>query len=312
MKKVLLIVGLTAVGKTKLSLKLAHRYNGEVISCDSMQIYRSLNIGTAKLMPKDRQGIPHHLIGIRNVYQRYSVANFVNDALKWIQIIHQRRHLPIIVGGTNLYLQALLDNLNLGGDRFKGFGTRRKLKSYGDQHGKQALWDWLNKVDPKYAEKTPYQNERRVIRALEVYLTTHHRFSEQKLVPRKGLDFLIIGLNTDRQLLYKRINSRVDKMVKQGLLKEARWLYECGGSVLPAGMGIGYHELYPYFDHERSLQDAIIQIKRDSRHYAKHQLTWFRNKMKVNWYDLIQHPEQLKPMCNQIDTWLGKKTEANR
>lgn len=307
MKKVLLIVGPTAVGKTRLSLKLAHRYQGEVISGDSMQIYKSLNIGTAKLMPKDRHGIPHHLIGIRNIYQRYSVANFVHDALKWIDIIHHRHHLPMIVGGSNLYLQALLDNLNLGGDRFKGFETRRKLKAYADKYGQKALWHRLKKVDPKYAtEKAPYQNERRVIRALEVYITTGHRFSDQKLVPRKGINFLVIGLNTERKLLYQRINHRVDLMIQNGLLNEARWLYNCGGSALPSGMGIGYHELYPFFDHERSLSDAIVYIKRDSRHYAKHQLTWFRNKMQVNWYNLIQHPNQYRKMLRQIDSWLNE------
>ena len=305
MVKVLFIVGPTAVGKTKLSLRLAHRFNGEVISCDSMQVYRKLNVGTAKLMPEDRQGIPHHLIGILNVDQRYSVANFVQDALKWIRVIHRRHRLPMIVGGSNLYLQALLDDLHLGGDHFRGFGTRRKLKNYADQHGQKALWLRLKRVDPKYAEKTPYQNERRVIRALEVYLTTHHRFSEQKLAPRKSLDPLIIGLNTNRPRLYRRINHRVDLMMANGLVNEARWLFKRGGRELPAGMGIGYHELYPYFEHRISLARATQLIKRDSRHYAKHQLTWFRNKMPVNWYDLILHPGRIRVVNRQIREWLS-------
>ena len=305
MVKVLFIVGPTAVGKTKLSLRLAHRFNGEVISCDSMQVYRKLNVGTAKLMPEDRQGIPHHLIGILNVDQRYSVANFVQDALKWIRVIHRRHRLPMIVGGSNLYLQALLDDLHLGGDHFRGFGTRRKLKNYADQHGQKALWLRLKRVDPKYAEKTPYQNERRVIRALEVYLTTHHRFSEQKLAPRKSLDPLIIGLNTNRPRLYRRINHRVDLMMANGLVNEARWLFKRGGRELPAGMGIGYHELYPYFEHRISLARAVQLIKRDSRHYAKHQLTWFRNKMPVNWYDLILHPGRIRVVNRQIREWLS-------
>ena len=305
MVKVLFIVGPTAVGKTKLSLRLAHRFNGEVISCDSMQVYQKLNVGTAKLMPEDRQGIPHHLIGILNVDQRYSVANFVQDALKWIRVIHRRHRLPMIVGGSNLYLQALLDDLHLGGDHFRGFGTRRKLKNYADQHGQKALWLRLKRVDPKYAEKTPYQNERRVIRALEVYLTTHHRFSEQKLAPRRSLDPLIIGLNTNRPRLYRRINHRVDLMMVNGLVNEARWLFKRGGRELPAGMGIGYHELYPYFEHRISLARAVQLIKRDSRHYAKHQLTWFRNKMPVNWYDLILHPGRIRVVNRQIREWLS-------
>lgn len=305
-KKVLMIVGPTAVGKTKLSLELAKWLRGEIISCDSMQIYRHLNIGTAKIQPDQMQGIKHHLINIRNVDQRYTVSDFVDEALPLIDQIRGRHHLPMVVGGSNLYLQSLLDDFSFGGRINQGLSGRRKLKRFADRHGRDAVWSWLKKVDPVSAKKIPPQNERRVIRALEICLKTGHRFSEQKLVRRRGLNLLIIGLHTRRQLLYRRINARVDRMMDSGLLAEAKWLYQRGGATLPSGMGIGYHELYPYFENRIPLSRAVWLIKRDSRHYAKRQLSWFRHKMPINWYDLIQHPEQLRFMKRRIEGWLNR------
>ena len=305
-KKVLMIVGPTAIGKTKLSLSLAKWLSGEIISCDSMQIYRRLDIGTAKIRPSRMQGVKHHLINIRNVDQRYTVSDFVSDALPLIDQIRGRHHLPIVVGGSNLYLQSLLDDFSFGGHFSQGLSNRHKLERYADQHGRKSVWLWLRKVDRASAQKIPPQNERRVIRALEISLTTGHRFSKQKLVRRRGLDLLIIGLHTQRQLLYRRINHRVDQMIRSGLISEAKWLYQQGGAKLPAGMGIGYHELYPYFKGEISLSHAVELIKRDSRHYAKRQLSWFRHKMPIHWYDLIQHPRQLQAMKQQIKVWLDR------
>ena len=304
MKRALILVGPTAVGKTKLSLRLAHWLNGEVISCDSMQVYRYLNIGTAKLMPEDREGIPHHLIDIRTIYQRYAVTDFIADALRLIDQITARGRLPIVVGGSNLYLQSLLDDFSFGGDRFKGFGLRKRLKYFAEMKGSVTLWKRLARVDPQSARQIPHQNVRRVVRALEVYLRTGRQFSQQKLIRRKGINFLVIGLRTKRALLYQQINRRVDVMMKSGLLTEAKWLFDCGGAALPAGMGIGYHELYPYFKHQISLDRAVQLIKRDSRHYAKRQLTWFRNQMRVNWFDLIQNPQSVKSLRKLIVQWL--------
>ncbi|GLB46788.1 tRNA dimethylallyltransferase [Philodulcilactobacillus myokoensis] len=305
MQKVLAIVGPTAVGKTALSLNLAHQFNGEIISGDSMQVYRHLNVGTAKIMKNEMQGIPHHLINIRDVYERYSAANFVNDAKREINEIKSRNRLPIIVGGTGFYLQALLNDLELGGNHYSNSDDRVRLKQYAEKNGKQKLWQRLYQIDPKSAKIIPVNNKRRVIRALEVCKQTDHLFSDQKQHKPLFNSFLI-GLNTDRQLLYQRINYRVDVMVKSGLLDEAKWLYQQGGVNLPAGKGIGYRELDSYFNHSNELNRSIDLIKRDSRHYAKRQLTWFRNKMNVNWYDLIKNPKEINQIQNDVKKWLSE------
>lgn len=300
-----MIVGPTAVGKTELSLKLAHKYNGEIISCDSMQVYQHLDIGTAKIPEAKREGIPHHLLSIRTVNQRYTVSDFVEAALQQFHAIRARHHLPIVVGGSCLYLQSLIDNFSFGGQG-GSLAFRHQLEKQAANLGQQGIWERLKQVDPASAEKIPPENERRVIRALEITLKSGHKFSEQKVEPRRNLNLLIIGLHTDRQLLYKRINQRVDQMVQAGLVKEAQWLYQQGGAKLPAGMGIGYHELYPYFAKEITLDRAITLIKRDSRHYAKHQLSWFRHRMPIHWYNLIQNPKTIQQMNLQIKSWLNK------
>ena len=301
--KVLLIVGPTAVGKTALSLELAQRFNGEVISGDSMQVYRHLDIGTAKATPEEQQVVPHHLIDIVDVTERYSVADFMHQATRQITAITARGHLPLLVGGTGFYLQALLDNLTLGNDHYTDDTLRQKWHTYAEEHGRQALWDRLNDVDPPAAAKILPNNERRVVRALEVYERTGKRFSAQQ-VNAAPFDPYIIGLTTARDVLYARINARVDAMVEAGLVDEARWLYEQGGAVLPAGKGIGYKELYPYFAGQISLEDAVALVKRNSRRYAKRQLTWFRNQMTVHWYDLVAHPEQQHQIETDVNQWL--------
>ena len=299
--KVLLIVGPTAVGKTALSLELAQRFNGEVISGDSMQVYRHLDIGTAKVTPEEQQVVPHHLIDIVDVTERYSVADFMHQATRQITAITARGHLPLLVGGTGFYLQALLDNLTLGNDHYTDDTLRQKWHTYAEEHGRQALWNRLNDVDPPAAAKIPPNNERRVVRALEVYERTGKRFSAQQ-ANAAPFDPYIIGLTTAREVLYARINARVDAMVEAGLVDEAQWLYEQGGAALPAGKGIGYKELYPYFAGQSSLDGALI--KRNSRRYAKRQLTWFRNQMTVHWYDLVAHPEQQHQIEADVNQWL--------
>ncbi|HJC03367.1 MAG TPA: tRNA (adenosine(37)-N6)-dimethylallyltransferase MiaA [Candidatus Ligilactobacillus avistercoris] len=301
--KVLLIVGPTAVGKTALSLELAQRFNGEVISGDSMQVYRHLDIGTAKVTPEEQQVVPHHLIDIVDVTERYSVADFMHQATRQITAITARGHLPLLVGGTGFYLQALLDNLTLGNDHYTDDTLRQKWHTYAEEHGRQALWNRLNDVDPPAAAKIPPNNERRVVRALEVYERTGKRFSAQQ-ANAAPFDPYIIGLTTAREVLYARINARVDAMVEAGLVDEAQWLYEQGGAALPAGKGIGYKELYPYFAGQSSLDGAVALIKRNSRRYAKRQLTWFRNQMTVHWYDLVAHPEQQHQIEADVNQWL--------
>ena len=304
MKKVLAIVGPTAVGKTALSIQLAHQFNGEIISGDSMQVYRGLDIGTAKVTAKEMDGITHHLIDIRDIDERFSVADFVSEAIKAIDLITSSGKLPIIVGGTGFYLQALLDGLELGGDQYQNADLRKQLREQADEKGNQALHDRLAEVDPQAAAEIPVNNVRRVIRALEVYIKTGRRFSDQKNDGR-SFDAFLIGLTTDRALLYQRINQRVDMMMAAGLLEEAQFLYAHHGTEYQAGKGIGYHEFYPYFKGDITLEEAVDLVKKDSRHYAKRQLTWFRNKTRPNWYNLVEHPETITQIEADVRKWLN-------
>lgn len=305
MTKAIAIVGPTAVGKTALSIQLAHDLNGEVISGDSMQIYRHLDIGTAKITPAEMDGIPHHLIDIRDLNQRFSAAEFQKLANEQIDQIAARHHLPMVVGGTGFYLQTLTENLALGADHFDEQSQR--IRDYwhqmADQKGPEAVWKQLYQKDPQAAKQIPVGNLRRVIRALEVIEKTGQLFSQQTQT-KSDNEFLLIGLTTERSVLYERINQRVDLMIKEGLLDEARWLYEQGGENYQSGKGIGYRELFPYFKGETTLTDAIAKIKQDSRHYAKRQLTWFRNKMNVQWYDLVSGRNTTNEIEADVKEWL--------
>lgn len=307
MAKIIGIVGPTAVGKTALSIRLAQDLDGEVISGDSMQVYRGLDIGTAKITPQEMAGIPHYLINIRDVNERFSVADFKRLATEKIHEIDKRGKVPFIVGGTGFYLQALTAGLTLGNDHFDedSLKIRRRWQKVAQDKGDQYVWNSLNEIDPQAAEKIPVHNIRRTIRALEVITKTGQQFSEQ--IPQgSDDDFFLIGLNTDRQVLYQRINDRVDQMVNDGLLKEAEWLFQKGGSTYQSGKGIGYRELFPYFLGELSLPQAIDKIKLDSRHYAKRQLTWFRNKMTVHWFDLVSGKDNIGEIAQEVHKWLLK------
>ncbi|MCI1287681.1 MAG: tRNA (adenosine(37)-N6)-dimethylallyltransferase MiaA [[Lactobacillus] timonensis] len=307
MKKVITIVGPTAVGKTALSIRLAKKLNGEVISGDSMQVYRHLDIGTAKVTPEEQARISHHLINIRDVDQRFSAADFQSLAGEQVNEIVQRNHLPLVVGGTGFYISALVNNLALGGDHFseQSAKLRQHWEEVVQQAGKQAVWQQLAQKDPVAAQQIPVNNVRRVIRALEVIQTTGQLFSQQP-ARQPIADFLLIGLNTDRQVLYQRINQRVDQMVAAGLVDEARWLYDAGGEDFQSGKGIGYRELFPYFRGEYDLSTAINQVKLDSRHYAKRQLTWFRNKLTVHWFDLVSGKDSFEDIEDFAREWLTK------
>lgn len=309
MKKILVVVGPTAVGKSDLAIKLAQKFNGEIISGDSMQVYRNLDIGTAKVLSSEREGIKHYLIDVRDVNQQYGVSEFVKDAKTLINSITATGCLPIIVGGTGYYVQALINGLNLGGENSSNEKIKTDLEKKLAKVGKVNLWNELNLVDNKSAEKIPPENSRRVIRALEVYKTTGKKFSEQK-DGNLQYDALLIGLNCDRKLLYKRINLRVDEMVRNGLIDENHWLYTHGGIENPASKAIGYREFVEYFSGEHDLNQTIEQIKLDSRHYAKRQLTWFRNKMKVNWFNLVEHPEEINNINKLVQDW--RKNEFTR
>lgn len=308
--KVVAIVGPTAVGKTSLSIDLAKRFNGEIISGDSMQVYRGLDIGTAKVTPEEMEGVPHHLINVRELDENYSVADFQVAARQTIQEITERGRLPIVVGGTGLYIQSLLWDYKLGSEGEPEDDTLRKsYEHFAEENGNQALWERLQSVDSLAAEKIHFNNRKKMIRALEVFELTGHSILEPKEQPKKLYDSFLIGLNTDRAILYQRINYRVDLMVEQGLLEEAKKLAETPN--VQAAQGIGYKELFPYFAGEMPLEAALEEVKLHSRRYAKRQLTWFRNRMSVHWFDLVQQPKVINDIEAEITRWLAEKNDQN-
>lgn len=305
MEKVLVIVGPTAVGKTALSVELAKKFNGEIISGDSLQIYKKLDIGTAKISTSEMSGIPHHLIDVIEPTDNYSVADFQKAGRQLITEITERGHLPIIAGGTGLYIQSLLYDYQLGAKEEVVFEVRKKYEELAEKIGKKQLWEYLKEKDPLAAEKIHWNNQRKVIRALEVFEVTGYSIMTPKEKPQCLYEYCMIGLDTDRKLLYQRIDQRVDQMIAAGLVDEARFVYSLGE--IQASQGIGYKELYPYFKGEITLEEAVEQIKQNSRRYAKRQLTWFRNRLKAQWFDLLKQPKQQEEIERVIKKWLEEK-----
>lgn len=283
--KVLAVVGATASGKTSLGIELAKKYNGEIISADSMQIYKGLDIASAKPSPEEMQGIPHHLISFLDRNVSFSVSDYVNLANEKIRDILNRKKLPIIVGGTGLYIDSLLNNIKFsegGSDE----NYRKELYAVAKEKGNEYLHNMLFEIDSLSAENIHMNNLVRVVRALEVFHVTGRRFSEVKAESRLAespYDSLIIGLNFhDRQILYDRINNRVDEMVKNGLVSEAENIWKMGNQKTSSN-AIGYKELIPYFENTMSLTECIDMIKQETRRYAKRQLTWFRKNTRIRW-----------------------------
>ncbi|NJE62639.1 tRNA (adenosine(37)-N6)-dimethylallyltransferase MiaA [Enterococcus durans] len=305
MEKVLVIVGPTAVGKTALSVELAKKFNGEIISGDSLQIYKKLDIGTAKISTSEMSGIPHHLIDVIEPTDNYSVADFQKAGRQLITEITERGHLPIIAGGTGLYIQSLLYDYQLGAKEEVVSDVRKKYEELAEKIWKKQLWEYLKEKDPLAAEKIHWNNQRKVIRALEVFEVTGYSIMTPKEKPQCLYEYCMIGLDTDRKLLYQRIDQRVDQMIAAGLVDEARFVYSLGE--IQASQGIGYKELYPYFKGEITLEEAVEQIKQNSRRYAKRQLTWFRNRLKAQWFDLLKQPKQQEEIERVIKKWLEEK-----
>lgn len=287
MKKpfVLAVAGPTASGKTALGVMLAKEFNGEVISADSMQIYKGMDIASAKPDAEEMEGIPHHLIDFLDRDVTFSVADYVELAKNKINEVLSRGKLPIIVGGTGLYISSLLDNVKFsegGSDE----AYRRELYDFAKKFGNNALHKQLADIDIKAAESIHPNNLVRVIRALEVFRVTGKKFSDLKAESRleeSPYDSLIIGIDyADRQTLYNRINLRVDKMIDSGLIDEAFQLWQQSG-MKTAANAIGYKELIPYFEKKSTLDECIDKIKQETRHYAKRQLTWFRKNERIKW-----------------------------
>lgn len=278
-KRYLAVAGPTASGKSALAVELSKRLQGEVVSADSMQIYDTVSIGTARPTLAEMQGIPHHLVGFLPLSQPYSVAQYVEDAKKVLAEIDGRGHLPILCGGTGLYLQSLIENVTFSQEAGASRDLREKLKTRFETEGGAALLNELREVDPTTAEKLHENDCGRIVRALEVYLTTGKTISEQvaasRTVPADFDTCLLVLDFHDRDKLYARIHARVDRMVQNGLLEEARAVLS--GPFAPTAMqAIGYKELRPYFDGEMPLGEALDNLKTGTRHYAKRQLSWFR------------------------------------
>lgn len=306
-EKVIVIVGPTAVGKTALGVELAQLFSGEVISGDSMQVYRGLDIGTAKVTDAEKGAVPHHLIDVRDVDEPYTASDFQQMGRAKINEITAREHIPIIVGGTGLYIESLLYNMSHGeADPDPDFRT--EMEALAEKESRQFVWEKLEAIDPEAADNIHPNNLVRTIRALEVHHVTGQKFSDYKKQQNERqplYDTFIIGLNTDRELLYNRINQRVDLMMTDGLIDETRWLDCAVSRDAQSVRGIGYKELFAYFDGEIELQEATSDIKQASRHYAKRQLTWFRNKTAVDlWVNLVEYPEELEQVKQAVRTFL--------
>ena len=295
-EKLIVLIGPTAVGKTKTSIELAKAFDGEIISGDSMQIYRGMDIGTAKIRHDEMEGILHHLIDIKDPIESYSAAEFQQTVRKLITEIHARGKMPIIAGGTGLYIQSVLYDYRFtetpGDEAF-----RERLDAESRELGHEAMHRRLADVDSEAASQIHPNNIRRVIRALEIHHTTGKTMTEYQKQQSRELqyDVALIGLTMDRDKLYERINLRVDMMMDDGLLPEVRSLYEDGIRGVQSVQAIGYKEIYDYFDGKVSLEEAVKNLKQNSRRYAKRQLTWFRNKMDVDWFDMTasEHRDEI-------------------
>ena len=287
MKKPLIIIaGPTAVGKTEISIKLAKSLGGEIISADSVQVYRGLDIGSAKITKEEMCGIPHHLIDILDPADDFNVALFKDLVYASIDKIYGKGHIPILVGGTGFYIQAVLKDVDFSeGNSDPEY--RKELEQTAHEKGALYLHDSLEKIDPESAAAIPAGNVKRVIRALEFFHVTGYTISEhnrRESAKTSPFDHRFFVLNDEREYLYKRIDARVDKMMECGLLEEVRRLYESGISREAVSMqSLGYRQLLDYFYGECTLEEAVYQIKLQTRHFAKRQITWFKREKEVIW-----------------------------
>lgn len=273
MNKVIVITGPTAVGKTKLSIELAKRYNGEIINADAVQVYKGLDIGSAKVTEEEKEGIPHHLFDIKEVDEEYTIYHYQKDCRKLIKEVQGRGKTPILVGGTGLYIKAALYDYKL---------TEEKETNTYDNLTDEELYNKLLELDKNIV--IDKNNRRRLIRALNYY-KENNKSINTNTTNKLLYDAIFIGLTTDRRILYDKINSRVDIMIKDGLLNEVKAFYDKNIRTKPLLNAIGYREIYSYFDGNISLEEAINKIKQNSRHYAKRQYTFFNHQLPIVWFE---------------------------
>ena len=306
MQKILAIVGPTAIGKTSTAIDLATELNAEIISGDSMQIYREVKVGTAKPTSEEQALIKHYLVDVQSVYEPYSVKDFVDQAQQAVSEIAHKSKLPILVGGTGFYVNALLNRMQLGEVNEHTQAVDDYWQSYLDKNGEAALWQELAKQDQVTASRIPVTNSRRVLRALTVIKRTGKKFSEQQTQIKPRYDYLIFGLNSDRQEIYHRIDLRVDQMMDAGLLDEARFIYDNRQKEYQVLQAIGYKEFFPYFEGNKELDDCVKGLKTASRRYAKRQLTYFRHQLPITWVDPLNDQDYLVKMKQKAEEWLNE------
>lgn len=285
-KPLIVLTGPTAVGKTKLSISLAKAVGGEIISADSMQVYKYMDIGSAKIRPEEMSGVPHHLVDILKPEEEFHIVRFQEMAKEAMNDIYERGRIPILVGGTGFYIQAVTRDIDFTQAEQED-GYRRELEAMAQEQGSEALHQMLQKVDPVSAAQIHANNVKRVIRALEFYHQNHapisaHNQEQKERTSPYNLAYFV--LNAPRDLLYERIDRRVDEMMEQGLLDEVKRLKSMGyHSGMVSMQGLGYKEILAYLDGEYPLDEAVRILKRDTRHFAKRQLTWFRREQDVIW-----------------------------
>lgn len=290
MNKIIVIVGPTCTGKTKLSIELAKKYNGEIINADSTQIYKDNDIATAKVSLEEMEGIEHHLLSIKDLKEDYTVFDYQKDARNCINKIIDKGKIPILVGGTGLYIKSVLYDYK--------FDLENNKKETYEQYNNEELYKKLLSIDPK-TEIHP-NNRKRVERALDYYFANNKPISSKEKTNKILYDVITIGLTTDRNILYEKINERVDKMLESGLLDEAHRIYESGIRTKAVLTPIGYKELFPYFEGKENLDNAILLMKQNSRHYAKRQYTWFLHQMDVKWFT-TNYDNFNKTICDVVN-----------
>ena len=285
-KPIVVLTGPTAVGKTELSIQLAKVIGGEIISADSMQVYKYMDVGSAKITPEEMDGVRHYLVDELEPFDEFHVVKFQEYAQKYLNEIYAHGKIPIIAGGTGFYIQALLNDIDFT-EQESDSAYRKELEALAEEHGNQYLHDRLKEVDPESAEAIHPNNRKRVIRALEFYQETGRKISEhnaKEQMRTSPYNFAYFVLNDERSHLYKRIDARVDKMIEDGLEAEVRRLKEMGCTKdMVAMQGIGYKEMLSYLDGSYSLEEAVYIIKRETRHFAKRQITWFKRERDVIW-----------------------------
>lgn len=304
MKRPLIILtGPTAVGKTALSIELAKALGGEIISADSMQVYRHMDIGSAKVTEEEMQGVPHHLIDVMDPEEEFNVTRFQAMAKEAMDGIYARGHVPIIAGGTGFYIQALIYDIDFK-ENEDSSDIRKELERLGEEHGNEYLHEMLQTIDPESAEAIHANNRKRVIRAIEYYRMTGQKISEHNQEEREKTspyDFYYYVLTCERSRLYERIDERVDLMLNMGLVEEVQRLKDRGCYKGMVSMqGLGYKEILDYLDGNCTLEEAVYVLKRDTRHFAKRQLTWFKRERDVRWLELETFDSDRKKVLEYI------------